>query len=256
MIFEETEMEREDDINPKDYENEDIEDILDQLSFETVKLNIENQIRGDLESNRDFLSMVISKMETIISSLSSEEVKRQIIDEFTSFCNDLSRMIVNKFDLACSLVTDDDYVSSDILQVLYGFFVQNQYLYAKQFFCNYIRENAEALITSLGLSLDSGDITTAANRKKIEDNETATIISNIDSVIEYVMYSASVTPMEFLDTIDDGDVCIAAMIEYFKAYEICGNFVTQYLEEVVGDSCSDRALEIRNDIRIALYMGN
>lgn len=246
---------REDDINPVDYESQDIEDILDQLSFETVRLNIEDQIRGNLESNRDFLGMVISKLKTIIASLTDTEVKRQVIDEFTTFCQDLSRMIVNKYDLACSLITDDE-ISSQLLQELYGFFVQNHYLYTKQFFCNYIRENKNGIVDSLGLSLESGDITTAANRKKMGGDIDVVIISNIDRVIEYVMYSASVDPLEFLYAIDDGDVCIAALIDYFESDQIIGNFVTQYLEEIVDENCSDRALEIRNDIRVALHMGN
>lgn len=246
---------REDDINPVDYESQDIEDILDQLSFETVRLNIEDQIRGNLESNRDFLGMVMSKMGTIIASLTDTEVKRQVIDEFTTFCQDLSKMIINKYDLACSLITDDE-IPSLLLQELYGFFVQNHYLYAKQFFCSYIQEHKEAIVDSLGLSLESGDITTAANKKKMGGDINVVIISNIDRVIEYVMYSASVDSLEFLYTIDDGDICIGALLDYFESDQLMGNFVTQYLEEVVDENCSDRALEIRNDIRVTIHMGN
>lgn len=245
--------EREDEWNPLETNTSTIEDILDHLSFHTVKSNIEDQIAGELESNRDFLGILMSKVETIMKSISDTEMRRQITDEYATFCIDLSRSIIGKYNLGCSLL-GDDMLADDVLECLYDFFIQNHYLYAKNFFCNYIKENKDAIVSALGLSLDTGDITTMANRKKISDDATILLISNMDSVVEYVMYSASVSATEFLDTIDDGDVIIDDMKEYYESYEITGNFVSQYLEEIASDSCSDRALEIRNDIRVSLYM--
>ncbi|MCM1218307.1 MAG: hypothetical protein NC548_27795 [Lachnospiraceae bacterium] len=244
---------KEDELNPLEVNSQDIEDILDQLSFNTVRANIEDQISGELEPNRNFLGILTSKVNTIMASLSDTEMRRQITDEYATFCTDLSRLIIEKYNLACSLLTDID-MADDLLENIYGFFVQNQYLYAKQFFCNYIKQNKDAIISALGLSMDTGDITTLANRKKESNDAIVLLVSNIDQVIDYVMYSAQITPTELLDTIDDGDIYISALIEYYDTYQITGNFVTQFLEEVADDSCSDRSLEIRNDIRVNLYL--
>lgn len=245
--------EREDEWNPLETNQSTIEDILDHLSFHTVKSNIEDQIEGELESTRDFLGILMSKVNTIMESLSDSQMRRQISDEYATFCTDLSAMIIYKYGLGCSLLSDYD-TSDDVLECLYRFFIQNHYLYAKNFFCNYIREHKDAIVDALGLTVEAGDITTMANRKKISDDAIIMIISNMDSVVDFIMYSASVTAEEFIDTIDDGDVITNDLREFYETYQVTGNFVSQYLEEVASDSCSDRALEIRNDIRVTLYM--
>lgn len=244
---------REDELNPLETDTQTAEDILEQLSFETVKANIESQIDGSLESERDFLGMLVSKVNTILSSLSDEDMRRQIIDDYSSFCTDLSREIVECYNLGCSLIYDDE-ENDELLINLYGFFVQNHVTYARTFLCNYIKENQDDIIATLGLSRDSTDVTTSANRKKSSNDSTAIILSNIDSVIDYVMTSAPIEPLDFLNTIDDGDVSVSAIIDYYENNQLTGNFVSQYLNEICDDNCSDEALRVRNDIRVSLYM--
>ena len=244
--------EKEDELNPNETEIQDIEDILEQLNFETVKVNILDQINGNLDTGRDFLGVLLSKINTIMDSLSDASLKRQITDEVCSFCDDISREIISKYNLSCSLLNDID-IGQDVLETLYGFFIQYHDLYVKTFLIEYIRLNKNDIVHLLGLDINSGDITTAANKKKLGSGVNVAIISNIDAVFDYIKYSAPINPIEFVTTIDDGDVVISSMLDYLETYQITGNFITQYLEESLDEDSSEQALNIKNDVQVALY---
>ena len=70
--------EREDEWNPLETNQSTIEDILDHLSFHTVKSNIEDQIEGELESTRDFLGILMSKVNTIIPAAETDCSRQRI----------------------------------------------------------------------------------------------------------------------------------------------------------------------------------
>lgn len=243
---------REDELNPLDPEMQDIDYLLDQLSFNTVQTNIEHQISGELESGRDFLEVLMSKVETILSSLTDRELVQQIRDEYATFCEELSRMIIEKYDLACSVISEEE-ICDDLLETLYGFFIKNHYDYTNRFLCAYIFENKDYIYEQLDLK-DKSDIVTIANKKKGIDEVTVAIISNIGKVIDFVVNQLQITPQDFLNTINDGELYIENLIEFYDNCQIDGNFVSQYLEEITSDPCSDDALKLRNDVRVELYM--
>ena len=60
--------------------------------------------------------------------------------------------------------------------------------------------------------------------------------------------------MEFLETIDDGEIYVSNIINYFNSAVISGNFVNILFNDILNDDYDSNELsKIRNDLRISFY---
>ena len=243
MMYNETKIPETDD--------QDIGELLESLSLDIMKDNITNQINGQLESTRDFLSIVISKFEEMQETIPDGDVLRNVKYEIHEFCYDLAVQIASHYGLAFNFPNEDGMEIIEILESMYYFFICNRENNVQEFFIRYIEANKESIIETLGLIDKTGDITTNANRKKNIDRQNIPILSNIDDIVEFVGYNAGVSLFDFLNIIDDGEYYMNNVIDYFNNNFLIGEFVTQYISEVINDDDGQNSTIIRNNIRIS-----
>ena len=241
-----------DDLNPLDIADESVESLLDALSLDVVKRNIEQQIDGTISPNRNFLSVVIAKFNAIIENKVDPEEINEIKNEMLEFSSHLVAKICDRYRIGIDPVTDDSMEYLDILNNLYKFFVYDKGFYVKTFVLQYIIRNKRSIIESLEIDSKKTDITSNALRKRNLSNDDVAILSQINEVIDYVKDSVELGPLEFLDVIDDGDYVVNELIDYYTDNILCGDFTHQYVSEVIDERSSESALQIRNDIRIEL----
>lgn len=241
-----------DELNPNDIEDMSMESLLGYLALDNVRLNIEQQLTGRLSSTKNFVQATLDKFKMIRDNKSDPEEVNQIVNELVEFCGDLISRICNRYHLGVSPNTDDSLEYIEILETVYTFFVTQRDDYVKNFFVEYITQNKSDIVKSMGLTASGTDITTRAYRSKDVDVDGIAILSKINDVVNYVRNSLDISVEEFLSIIDDGDYYVNKMREYFGYQVLIGDFVGQYINDVLDEYSSESALRIRNDIRIAL----
>ena len=223
------------------------EELLDSLTLGVMKNNISQQITGSVESQQNFLSVVIEKFKIIEDNITDPDIKREIQYEIIDFCRELILEIVEFY----GLFYNDEFGSSmrvvEILSVLYNFFIIRGEEFICTFFINYIQENRQRLLKELDISEELNNITTISSNKKNIQQSNIIIISNINSIINFIMTNY-IEPTEFMEVINDGDFYIETLLGYFQEDTINGDFVNQYITQYLGDESSVKSMELRNKI--------
>lgn len=241
---------------PEDIFEMTVESLLDSLSLGVMKDNIIHQITGSIDSQQNFLSIVIEKFENIIRDVSDNDVEREIKLEIVSFCQNLIGEIVKEYDL----IFDDYYEESmecvEMLSVLYNFFILRKKEYVTNFLITYIQSNKQSLMEYLGANTDDKalvDVTAMSNKKKNIQKDNVWILSNVNAIIKFIV-SADIDVSEFLSMINDGDFYISKLVDYVNEDRINGNFVSRYINDMVDDYSSVNSTEIRNSVRLAFMV--
>ena len=230
-----------------------VEALLDSLDLAVMKDNMIQQIKRKVSSQQNFLSVVIEKFEKIDKNVNDNDTRREITYEIIDFCREIILVLVDEY----GMFYDDNYGNSkdviEVLGVLYNFFVLRVKSHVSEFLISYIQKNKTPIMTSIEEKLPEEktiDITTISNEKKNISKDNVWILSHIDSIINFVS-SVDISPDEFLETINDGDFYIEKLIEYFAEDKLGGDFVSQYIRNIVDDYSSDVATEVRNTVRLA-----
>ena len=234
-------------------ESVEIQSLLDALSLDMMKDNITNQVYADSPSNTNFLDIVLDKFNVILSDDSIDESdKSEIKSQMIDFCADLVAVISDEFGLGINVLGDDYESHVTLLSALYEVLVMYRYEFVETFFVNYIRANSSMLISSLGLSDSSKDISTIAYKKKNMSDEDVIILSNLGDIISYITNNGLADCDEFLTFASSGEESISNLSSYYEDGTVCGDFTNTLLNTVVGVYDSNNFTNLRNDIRIAL----
>lgn len=242
---------------PEDVSEMTVESLLDSLSLGVMRDNIIHQIKGSIDSQQNFLSIVIEKFENIIQNVDDDSVARELKVEISDFCKNLITEISNQYNL----IFDDYYETSmeyvEMLSVLYNFFILRKKEYVTNFLIEYIRNNKQHLMDSFGSDEEDkplADITTVSNKKKNIQKDNVWILSNVNAIINFIT-TVDIEFTEFLNTINDGDFYISKLIDYVDDCKIGGDIVSQYIGNMTNDYSSPHSTEIRNSVRLA-FMTN
>lgn len=234
-----------------------VESLLDSLSLGVMRDNISNQINGSIDSQQNFLSIVIEKFENIIQDVTDGDISRELNIEISDFCKSLVEEIASQYDL----IFDDYYDASmeyvEILSVLYNFFILRKKEYVTNFLIEYIRGNKQHLMSSFGSDGEEKplvDITTVSNKKKNIQKENVWVLSNVNAIINFIS-SLDIEFIDFLNMINDGDFYISKLIDYVEESRIGGDVVSRYIKDMTNDYSSPHSTEIRNSVRLA-FMTN
>lgn len=232
------------------------ESLLDSLSLGVMKDNIIHQIKGSIDSQQNFLSIVIEKFENIIRDVDDNDISKELKTEIASFCQSLIGEIVNEYNL----IFDDYYEGSmecvEILSVLYNFFILRKKEYVTSFLIAYIQTYKQSLMDSFEINSDDNsvaDVTAISNKKKNIQKDNIWILSNVNAIINFIA-SADIELSEFLNTINDGDFYISKLIDYVEEDKIGGDFISRYIKDMVNDYSSTNSTEIRNSVRLAFMV--
>ena len=221
-----------------------IEELLDTLSLNVMRDNIQTQIENINSSDRDFMSIVKDKFGVIKEGDYDSDTMRKIIDEIDKFYNEVVNPIVSKFNLAYSSSED----LGEVAEVLYNFFVIERKSNTEKFIESYIDGNMESIIESLGLD-KSNDVATISMARKSKDTKSILIAANINTVIDYIL-DLDISSEYFLDVLSaEGDYYVSAMVDYANAGEIDGHYPSLYMKEILSEYDSDYASEIRTSLR-------
>lgn len=234
----------------EELDNQSVEELLDSLSLDIMKDNIKQQIYEESDSRRDFLDTVLTKFRFIISNGDfDEDVKGTINTEIHDFCTEIIDYIVGRYEL---MYEEQPSSVIEVTETLYEFFVIRKETNVKEFLINYINENKDDIVTGLGLEKGS-DIMSLASSHKTDDINDIKIISNVDAVMKYIL-SLKISTEEFLDILScDGEYYSTQLKEYVDSDIVNGDFVTEYLSDVIEDYDNIYSTNIRNEIR--MYFG-
>lgn len=247
-------MYEENELIPEELVDQTSEELLESLSLDMIKANMISQIRGEVAPTRDFLGIVISKIHTILNSVTDPVILKDIRLDTMEFSRELLIAISHQFHFTIVPATDDsDEEYMTMLDVLYNFFIIQREEYVRVFLLNYINIHKDAIVEQLGIGGKKNDVTTLAYKKREMDRDDVAIIANITEVVDYVQ-KAPIGPVEFLEVADDGGYQIDKITEYYQSSILVGNFVPTFLDSVLDETCSESALRVRNDIRYNLYM--
>lgn len=230
--------------------------LLESLSLDIMEDAINYQINGQSGSDQDFLTTVIRKFNIIINSVADPESLTGLKAEMSDWSNRLIEAITTKYNIGYNInCCNDSLESLSILESLYHTFILNRYEYVRVFLINYIDQNKTEIIQSLGLNAKGTDITSIAAKRKNIYKTNIPIIANLDEVINFILDS-NVSSEEFLDMVDDGEVYVHDIHEYFETGTMIGNFVYDYISQELGGYSTQTSTDIRNAIRLHLIGGN
>ena len=227
-----------------------VEDLLDSLSLDIMKDNIKQQIYEESDSRRDFLDTVLTKFRFIISNGDfDEDVRDTINGEINDFCNDIIDYIVGRYEL---MYEEQPSSILEVAETLYKFFVIQKESNVKEFFIRYIDENKQSIVDGLGLEKGT-DVMSLASSHKTDDVNDIKIISNVDAVMNYIV-SLRISTEEFLEILScDGEYYASKFKDFVDSDILNGNFVSEYLTDVINDYDSIYSTNIRNELR--MYFG-
>lgn len=231
-------------------DSKSVEDLLDSLSLDIMKDNIKQQIYEESDSRRDFLDTVLTKFQFIISNGDfDEDVRDTINTEVHDFCTEIIDYIVSRYDL---MYEEQPSSVMDVAETLYKFFVIQKESNTKDFLIKYIDENKQSIVDGLGLEKGT-DVMSLASSHKTDDVNDIKIISNVDAIMNYIV-SLKISTEEFLEVLScDGEYYSSKFKEFVDSDMINGDFVSEYLSDVINDYDSVYSTNIRNEIR--MYFG-
>lgn len=235
----------------EDIPNLSTDSLLESLSLEIMETSIMDQITEGVNPNRDFLETIIDKFNVIMENADADSA-RGIKDEMVEWCNRLIKVIIRQYNLGYNNSDDESLYCMDILESLYHFFVLDRVENTKTFFINYININKKEIIETLGIGGRGTDVTSLSYKKKNIQKNNVPILSNLSEVIQFILYSNCVTPDEFFNIIDDGELYTSNVHSYFNEGMIVGDFFNEYVRREFTDYDDDISTELRVAIRASL----
>jgi hypothetical protein len=235
----------------------DRQSLIESLSLELIKDNINKQIDYTLNSTTDFLSTVFDKFDMILSMEDLDEEDRQDLRyQIMDFCEQLIVNISNKFNLFVDHTGIDYNSTTTLITAMYNFFVINRCSNVRKFLILYTHTHKHEIVRSLDLDYEKvKDITGFSNKKKNMDKDDVLILSSLSEVINFITTNNIIDPMEFLNVVNDGEVYTSEIVDYFNSATISGNFVNTLFNDVLNDDYDSAELsKIRNELRISFYV--
>lgn len=232
----------------------DRDTLLESLTLELMTDNIINQINGNTESSTDFLSIVITKFDTILTEDVIEEDDKSLIkSQMVDFCDNLLCIIAEYYNLAINMV-DESYESYiKLTNTLYNFLVLNKFANVENCLLNYIRQNRQEIIDTLDLAERGKDIVSMSSKKRNVNKDNICILAGLNGVIDFLATTGIIDADVFMDTIDDGEYYLSQLREYYADGTIIGDFTHALFGMALGDAYDNNEYtRIRNTLRIEL----
>lgn len=237
--------------NNFNYEPTDIDDelFLSEVPLNLIEKSIDSQFLEPLEyRKKDYIQSFITKYDFSQKNLHDEDKEElsMLHDKFISF-------IIKKFSLFLSIefpnIEDiDEDEQHELLLLTYRFFIKNIKKNFTSLISNYIDRNKEEIANDETIVSKKRDVTTMNFKTEIDDESDIIIISNLESIIHYIL-SQEFTVDDFFDLIDDNNCLETEFVkEKFNEFEIVGNFVPEYIKMIDLNFYSELESKLRNKI--------
>lgn len=241
-----------------DYEisnTEEIEIILTELPFDLILENIREQIQDPMTSSVNYINNILEKAEICRNTVLDEDSLRSLDHSINEFMTTIVREITDRFDLGLDI--EGIIMSGDIVEiatVMYKYFILRYKKNISKFITNYIKNHKNELSEYYSDKVKK-DVTSLAYKKNIKDPNDLTIISNLPSIINFII-GLNISPYEFVDLTARKSNYNASIIKNFILNNmLVGDFVHDYIS--IGlDEHEYLFDEIQSDIKVRLINAN
>jgi hypothetical protein len=234
----------------------DIERILGDLPIDIIKENIKSQIDDPLTFMTNHCDQVYETLDEAMDEIGHIDEYRyeleEIRDDFNSF---LIMELDNGFGLGIDIENLQSYEMEEIGRNSYEFFVVNLRENITNFLKNYICINKSSLAELFTDEYKRKDVTTTNMKKLTKNRDDVVILSNIISVIYYIL-DLDLDPEDFMElSVEPGEYSGEYVKECVFNFKIANNFVNKLFSEVkythndvIDEFASEICLELQNNL--------
>lgn len=226
--------------------------LLAELPFDLIKESIVEQINDPMSTNVDYIDIVLDKVTVFKEEYEdNEEILHELNNSVQTFFTSIIYEINNKFKLGLdmnSICSHSNIV--EIGEVLYRYFVLRYVKNISKFITKYIIEHRKEL-SEYYSDKNKKDVSTMALKKQIKNADDLVIISNLPSIIKYII-NLDIDPVEFIELNTGADNYEGTFIKnMIKSGELINDFVYDYIQLslVEHDYLID---DIQTDIKIRI----
>ena len=212
----------------------EIEKLLAELPFDLMKENIINQINDPVSTNVNYMETIIIKCDMFKDSFSDNpDLMKQVDDALYEFMAFIINKIDNRFDLGVDLDMGLSYDNMiEYGRGIYRYFILRYEKNISKFIVNYISENEKELVKYYS-DKNKKDVSTLAYKKQIKNMDALTIISNLPSIVNYIV-NIDIEPEEFVSLSAGENNYDAHMIKRLIMSDIItGDFVRPYVDNCI-----------------------
>ena len=230
----------------------EMESLLAELPFDLLKESIVAQINDPVNSTTNYIDVILDKCKLYEEEFrGNEDLINEMNEKLIDFFTYIMEQINTKFDLGLdidTIVTTSDAV--DIGESLYKYFILRYHKNITRYFTKYIFRNKKAICDHYSdASGQRKDVSTLAYKKQIKNPEDLCIITNLPSIIKYII-SLDVEPIEFLDfSVSEDNYDGSVIRELIESGRLIGNFVPPYI-----NLCVDSHEYILDELHTAIRL--
>ena len=224
----------------------DVERILGDLPLDIIKENVKSQIEDPLVFVSNQCDEVYETLNEALDEFGHiDEYKQEIYEMKDSFSIFILEELDKKFNLGVDFDNLQDYELHEMAVNCYDFFIVNIKEYISNFILNFILCNKSMLCEAFE------DVTTLNMKRITKNKEDVVILSNLNSVINYIL-DLDHYPEDFIELAPEpGEYVGSCITEYVNSFKLAGNFVVNLLNEV-RYSHNDIIDEIASDITMTM----
>lgn len=234
----------------------DIERILGDLPIDIIKENIKSQIEDPLTFSTNHCDQVYDTLYEAMNEVGHIDEYRyeifEILDDFNTF---LLLELDNGFGLGIDVENLQTHEMEAVAKNSYEFFVVNLRENLTNFLKNYICINKSNLASLFTDEYKRKDVTTSNMKKLTKNKDDVVVLSNIISVIYYIL-DLEIDVEDFMElAIEPGECSGEAVREYVLNFKIANNFVNKLFNEIkyihndtIDEFASEICLELQNNL--------
>lgn len=232
----------------------EIESLMAELPFDLIKESIIDQINDPVNSTMNYIDVIIDKCTLYKEEYEdNEELISELNEKLTDFFIFIMENINEKFELGLDVQTIATYKNAvDIGESLYKYFILRYTKNIIKFFTKYIFKHRKEICEYYSDTTNQKkDVSTLAFKKQIKNPEDLCIITNLPSIIKYII-DLDVEPIDFINLSAGPDNYDASIVkELINSGKLIGNFVPAYIDLCV-DSHDYILDELHTDIRLKI----
>lgn len=232
----------------------EMETLLAELPFDLIKESIIDQINDPVNSSTNYIDVILDKCELYKDEFKeNEELISELNEKLIEFFTFIMENINNKFDLGLDVQEIATYTNAvDIGESIYKYFILRYHKNITRFFTKYIFNNKKSICEYYSDSTNQKkDVSTLAYKKHIKNPEDLCIITNLSSIIKYII-DLETEPIDFIELSASSENYDASVIkELINSGRLIGNFVPAYIDLCV-DSHDYILDELHTDIRLKI----
>jgi len=231
---------------------EEINSLLAELPFELIKESILEQINDPISTKTNYVDIIIDKCEMFKSQYEGDDDLRQQIDEsLRDFFVFIIKNIDDKFNLGIDIneiASYNNFVT--VGTAIYKYFILRYSKNVTRFIIKYIFKHKKRL-SEYYQDKTKRDVSTLAYKKQIKNIDDLTIITNLPTIIKYII-SLDITSEEFVSlSASDDNFNASVVMNLITSNLLIGDFFESYIKLCV-NSHEYIIDELQTDIRIKL----